>query len=74
VRQTHGYDLANPIRKRNLVAYDRGERKPTDEKDENKFKRGHLLAGTPPDNTNYHDQEEIAEERSQNCRHGKQHL
>jgi hypothetical protein len=69
VRQTHGNNLANPIRKRSLVTYDRSERKPTDEKDEHKLKRGHLLAWTPPDNTDDHDEEEISKERAKNCRH-----
>ena len=69
MRQTHGNNLTNPIRKRNLVTYDRGEREPTDEKDEDKFKRGHLLARTPPYDADDHDQEEVSKERSQNCSH-----
>ena len=67
--QTHGEDLADPIDKRDFIPYDRGERQTTDEKNKHELKRSHLLAWTPPHDTNNQDQKEITEECSRDCSH-----
>jgi hypothetical protein len=69
VCQSHGDDLTEGIGERDLISYNRSERKAAYEKNQDELKRSHLSAGTPPYDANNRDQEQVTEKSTQNRSH-----